>query len=369
MASSDKWFPEDYSPNISTERWLELLDDKGITREESLITLKCLKDFGGEATCKQLSLKYGRHHQFYNLASSRLAKKVARSTGCPVPDRDNSNYAEQGLYSNSIDESEYNGSGEILWDRTISSVKPFFHDDIPFYIEFYTKRIIDDERSYVTRLHKRILTECSQILEEVDLLTLFDMSPLCLSDEPREHFGPNNHIVQRLRSELDIQFDSRKQDLLRSVIRFIEHGESSCAQPPHLYGTTTFGQVWEAVCAKGFGNQLRTPLKDLPLPSGQTASYSPNSALMELIKKPKWNLSGAKTFDGNGTLAPDAVALYRHGSETIFVIFDAKYYTYRTSPDRLPGIGDIGRQYLYQLAFKSFLNDYGISRVKNIFWL
>ncbi len=24
MASSDKWFPEGYTPNISTERWLEL---------------------------------------------------------------------------------------------------------------------------------------------------------------------------------------------------------------------------------------------------------------------------------------------------------------------------------------------------------
>ena len=91
MASSDKWFPEGYSPNISTERWLELLSDKEVTKEESLIVLKCLKDFGGEATCKQLSAKYGRHAQFYNLASSRLAKRVAQKTGCPVLKRDNAN--------------------------------------------------------------------------------------------------------------------------------------------------------------------------------------------------------------------------------------------------------------------------------------
>ena len=91
MTSSDKWFPEDYSPNISTERWLELLGDKEVAKEESLIVLKCLKDFGGEATCKQLSEKYGRHAQFYNLASSRLAKRVAQNTGCPVLERDNAN--------------------------------------------------------------------------------------------------------------------------------------------------------------------------------------------------------------------------------------------------------------------------------------
>lgn len=28
MASSDKWFPEGYSPNISTERWLGCLSQK-----------------------------------------------------------------------------------------------------------------------------------------------------------------------------------------------------------------------------------------------------------------------------------------------------------------------------------------------------
>ncbi len=91
MASSDNWFPEGYSPNISTEDWLKLLGDKDICREESLITLKCLKDFGGEATCKQLSVKYGRHSQFYNLASSRLAKRVAQQTGCPILERNNEN--------------------------------------------------------------------------------------------------------------------------------------------------------------------------------------------------------------------------------------------------------------------------------------
>lgn len=89
MASSEEWFPEGYSPGISTEKWLELLHDKDVCREESLILLKCLKDSGGAASCKQLSLKYGRHAQVYNLAGSRLAKKVALKTGCPVLEREN----------------------------------------------------------------------------------------------------------------------------------------------------------------------------------------------------------------------------------------------------------------------------------------
>ena len=176
-------------------------------------------------------------------------------------------YAEHGVYSNVIHESELNGGGEILWDKTISSIDPFFSNDTPFYMAFHTRRVIDDEQSYVTRLHKHILTECSQLLDRADLLTLFGMAPLYLCDERCEHFGSDGYIVQRLRAELDIQFDSQKQELLRRLIRFIERRESLAAEPLHLYGTTAFEAVWEAVCAKAFGNQLKTPLKNLPLPS------------------------------------------------------------------------------------------------------
>lgn len=84
MASSDIWLPENYAPRISTEKWLELLSNNEVCKEECLIALRCLKDIGGAATCRELSSKYGRHSQFYNLACSRLAKRVALKTGCPV---------------------------------------------------------------------------------------------------------------------------------------------------------------------------------------------------------------------------------------------------------------------------------------------
>lgn len=278
-------------------------------------------------------------------------------------------YAEHGIYSNIIHESELNGSGEILWDKTISSIDPFFSDDIPFYMEFHTRRVIDDEQSYVTRLHKHILTECSRLLESADLLTLFGMVPLYICDESREHFGSEEYMLQRLRSELDIQFDSQKQELLRRLIRFIERRESLAAKPLHLYGTTAFEAVWEAVCAKGFGNQLKTFLKALPLPSGLNPAYRSKARvpLIGLIKKPKWSLAEVKPFEGGGMLIPDIAAFYQHKGETVFVIFDAKYYTYSSSADRLPGIGDVDKQYLYELAFKPFLEAHGITHVKNIF--
>ena len=42
-----------------------------------------MKDYGGQATCKQLSVKYGQSSNFYNAGSSTLAKRIADKTGCP----------------------------------------------------------------------------------------------------------------------------------------------------------------------------------------------------------------------------------------------------------------------------------------------
>ena len=52
--------------------------------------MKRMKDYGGQAACRQLSVKYGESQNFYSAGSSSLAKRVAEATGCSVPpDRDN----------------------------------------------------------------------------------------------------------------------------------------------------------------------------------------------------------------------------------------------------------------------------------------
>ncbi|WP_165079401.1 MULTISPECIES: LlaJI family restriction endonuclease [unclassified Desulfovibrio] len=277
-------------------------------------------------------------------------------------------YAEHGLYSHPVADAEYNGTGEILWDKTLGAVDPFFCEDIPLYLDFHTKRTVDDTSDYVTRLHKFILTECSRLLEDADLLSMFGLSPLRLSDEPSEHFGPEEYVLQRLRAELDIQFESHKQELLRRLLRYIERRESLTAEPLHLYGTTSFETVWEKVCARAFGNQLNVLLEKLPLRAPLHAACRGETTLISLIKRPEWHLASGD-FSGNGTLIPDIAVLYRHNGETVFLILDAKYYTYATLRDNHPGIGDIDKQYLYEVAFRPFLETHGIHRVENIFLL
>ena len=86
--AAEEWWPTDYSPAISVEEWVALLGDEEVFTTSSLEIMKRMKDYGGQATCKQLSVKYGESVNFYNSGSSTLAKRVAEKTGCPVMPRD-----------------------------------------------------------------------------------------------------------------------------------------------------------------------------------------------------------------------------------------------------------------------------------------
>jgi 5-methylcytosine-specific restriction protein B len=83
--------PTDYSPKLSVDDWVKLLQDKDVFNTSSLEIMKRIKDYGGQATCTQLSIKYGGTKNFYNTGSSTLAKRIAEKTGCPVMDKDNEN--------------------------------------------------------------------------------------------------------------------------------------------------------------------------------------------------------------------------------------------------------------------------------------
>lgn len=87
-SSAEEWFPADYKPGLTVAEWVALLNDKKIFTEDSLVVMRRLKDYGGQATCKQLSIKYGATPGFYNGVSIGLAKRIVDKTGCPVPRQD-----------------------------------------------------------------------------------------------------------------------------------------------------------------------------------------------------------------------------------------------------------------------------------------
>lgn len=137
VEDATEWFPKDYSPNITTETWLSLLADETVFTTNSLKIMKRMKDYGGMATCTQLSIKYGETKNFYNAGSSSLAKRVAEKTGCPVltTNNDNSKWWPI-LYVGKNAEKLTEGS--YIWklrDELSKALEQFELSEIPMYAD------------------------------------------------------------------------------------------------------------------------------------------------------------------------------------------------------------------------------------------
>lgn len=284
-------------------------------------------------------------------------------------------YYENGIYTNQKDIIETNGEGEILWDNTINETFAFIIRNKPYYLELKTRNVDDDEMDYISRLHKCIITDCCKKLKEANLLDLFEIDDLYLSYENLENFGEREHIIYKLQSELNVQFITKKQILLKTLCIYIEHSKSFKEYFGFsMYGTNSFHNVWERVCSSVFDNKLKTPLSKLKLPVDLHDCYDSkkDESLLDIIEKPKWIYFGSenKEHDAKDTLRPDLISLYAVDEGLCFGIFDAKYYNLVLDKDNLqytPGVSDITKQYLYQMAFNNFISKHEFSHIANAF--
>ena len=79
--AGEGWEPMDYVSPLTADDWEELLGDSSVFTANSLQIVKRLKDYGGQATCTQLAVKYGESANFYNAGATALAKRVAEVKG------------------------------------------------------------------------------------------------------------------------------------------------------------------------------------------------------------------------------------------------------------------------------------------------
>ena len=274
-------------------------------------------------------------------------------------------YYENGVYSNTEDIIESNGSGEILWDKTINETFSLLSNNRPYYIDLQTKKRITNDFDYFKRLHECILTKASKEMKDADLLDLFEITEIDLTDEELDGFGDKEYILYRIENELSTQFNTRKQLVLKTIYAYIDHSgnlyDTDCLS---MFGTNSFNLVWESICADIMDNQLDKQLVTLSLPHPLKPEYDRSKKLIDLIEKPLWSATG-KT--ANDTLIPDLITI----AADQFIIFDAKYYNARLIsgqvPKGQPGIESVTKQYLYQLAYQKFINDHGFKEVKNCF--
>ena len=285
------------------------------------------------------------------------------------------NYYENGIYTNQEDIVETNGEGEILWDNTINETFAILIDDIPYYTELQTQNIVDNESDYITRLHRFVITDCCKKLKEADLLELFGVDDINLSDEEQEYFGDDEYILYRIQRELSVQFITWKQILLKTLAVYISNRKSfNEGMGFTMYGTRSFYTIWEEACTKVFDNKLHTPLGKLKLPVDLHESYvkERRKKLINIIKYPKWISfdDGKKEHEAQGTLIPDLVSIYEVEEGMCFGIFDAKYYNIVLDKNNLknnPQLKDVTKQYLYQLAFNDFIDKHNFRYISNAF--
>lgn len=284
-------------------------------------------------------------------------------------------YYDNGIYTNISNTIEVNGNGEINWDKTINETYALINQNRPYYTDLFTKKKINNEYDYFKRLHETILTICSKYLEACGLLELFDLLAVNLSDEGLDDFGEAEYILGQIQKEISSQFNTRKQLLLKSFYSFVANGGGKFNRSDFsLYGTSSFHVIWEKVCAIVIDNHLETNLDELPLLYGLSDDYIDYSktSLINLIERPKWAVRNTgKPHESEKTFTPDLINLnVNSNGELQFLIFDAKYYNLCLNEKTLsgqPGVESISKQYLYQLAYKDFLEKQNISIVKNCF--
>jgi len=154
------WFPKDYTPGLQVEDWVELLQDSSVFTLSALQIVKRMKDYGGQATCKQLSMRYGYSINFYSTGSFMLGKRIAKKTGCPlIPAQESKNskwwtILYLGRYATKFDEGVYTWKlreelKEALEKVDLSHI-PLYAKSVDVQIPQYTKADFLDE-VYITK--------------------------------------------------------------------------------------------------------------------------------------------------------------------------------------------------------------------------
>lgn len=269
-------------------------------------------------------------------------------------------YFTYGLYSNQREELTLHGQGEIDWETTINTTMPVIRDNRPYYFDYYTNDTRQDDTDYITRLHACIITECSNRLKASELDEILQLETPTPYQGDRIDFGTNDYICQRLRNELNVQFISQKQMLLRNLLTWVENANlATDASEIQMFGTNSFHTLWEVMCADVFESQYTHKLKSLGITLGD--GFKGEDTLESLIRKPQWQArDSGKPHDADKTLRPDYVRIIKANgnSHTHFVILDAKYYDIELDDKHVsgqPGVEDVSKQYLYHLAYNDFM--------------
>lgn len=238
---------------------------------------------------------------------------------------------------------EISGAGITNWRKTVEAVHPVISRGRPVYLDTITRRSEHDNRNFGTRLHRYLLERLS-----LEYGSLLDVQPIVLDHEPVEMFDALPSVEEctiRIMEEQRTTFSQRGLDVLAMMLATVSALEIENSRDLHLYGSTSFHNVWEAACGHVFGNARDDWTGSLPKPVWTSASGSTQTA---------------------ATFIPDLVTDLAPGE---LLIGDAKYFRL-TMPPSLhgqPGVNDIGKQIWYKQGLSNQAAKRGYSSIQNAF--
>ena len=112
--AATEWYGTDYNPGLTIEDWKKLLKDGTIFTTSALEIMRRIKDYGGQASCTQLAVKYGETKNFYNSGSVALAHRVCEAAGIkPATREDGSTQWWTVLYTGR--DADKGEDGSFIW--------------------------------------------------------------------------------------------------------------------------------------------------------------------------------------------------------------------------------------------------------------
>lgn len=278
-------------------------------------------------------------------------------------------YLENGVYTVQRRDLEHNGQGEIDWETTIDQYQPVFlkkdGKPRPVYMDYATELAWSDEDHYITRLHQCLVTTWGRKLEELGLSSVLRVNVPLLSEEELDWFGEPDYQIAQIDKELRIQFVTKSRhtlSLMKDLIR--EMAENKAANRQSLsFGMNGAAQLWEEAIKDVFGDQMEKKPIQFPL----NCKTKGNTKLKDFIEPPKWTEAGVQYDEDDdpasgSRLRPDFIAIDKNSKR--LVILDAKYYLPKFDSLKekkvvrdCPGVGDIDKQFLYQLSFSELCRD------------
>ncbi|MDY3129325.1 MAG: LlaJI family restriction endonuclease [Berryella intestinalis] len=281
-------------------------------------------------------------------------------------------YDEYGVYSNFERTHKLNGDGVIDWERTVNTVLPVISSEQPIYIDYWTRKTERDESDLVTRLHRAILTECSRFLTRCGIAGLLELGNIELTSVAPVDLGDVAALDWNLERERATQFVTWKQEAIDLMRLYLGNGGVAAGADQVLcMGTTAYYHSWELACKVAFGDLLDKELEDLPLELVGKWRGRSHEKLLQIIPHPIWEQADGNDFGNTDTLIPDTVTFVQDKGSPVFCIYDAKYYVPYISANgkltRQPGLESVTKQFLYQSAYKDFIEQHNFHAVINAF--